>query len=108
MIMPKHEGDDGPVQQCIICKSKNADFRHGFLVCQDINCLRAAFKLKAERICVPLSKPDLAGFIDMGYEVTMANMVALGSPWPTKKQLGKISEEYTELVEALMAMTATT
>ena len=99
--MPKHEGDNGLVLQCIVCKSKNADFRRGVLVCQDIECLQTAFKLKAEGIGVPLSNPYLADFVDMSYKVTMANMVALGSAWPTKKQLGKISEEYTELVQAL-------
>ena len=99
--MSGHKSNSGQVLRCTICKSKNADFRRGVLVCQDIGCLQTAFKLKAEGIGVPLSNPGLVDFVDMSYKVTMANMVALGSTWPTKKQLGKISEEYTELVQAL-------
>ena len=99
--MSGHKGNSGRVLRCIICKSKNADFRRGVLVCQDVSCMQAAFKLKAEKISILLNNPRLADFVDMSYKVTMANMVALGSTWPTKKQLGKISEEYTELVQAL-------
>ena len=87
---------------CIMCGADGAVNYNGFMMCQNDKCGRRAVINHARTLAEPLSaNSTLTEFIAKCHAITMGHIMAHGASWDIKEQLNKITEEYTELVQAL-------